>query len=311
MIRLILFFLLIAHHSILHAQTDNVNMQQKLEALLAEKKYGEAIPILDFIVDHQKMDAPDYASYRTRYALWLFALDSIERAKKRLNEVIYDPFINDRALDKWFGEGEVQGNYKNMSCELLGFIYFQEKKFDLSTEYFEMAIDSFPYYHIDTTFVKKKQLNQHIQLADAYSKSGNLNKAFEHLFPYFENGKDPENRTQYKAVNALAENGELGEFQSLMSKDFHAILDKEIIVLKLGTQTIVIADYTGQNKTLIELEQKAKYYWNLFQKSVILSEAKKFMAPKVSKQTYPSPAKPKPRPKPAPTPPPLDYPGRK
>jgi hypothetical protein len=79
----------------------------------------------------------------------------------------------------------------------------------------------------------------------------------------------------------------------------------------LGTQTIGIADYTGQNKTLIELEQKAKYYWNLFQKSVILSEAKKFMAPKVSKQTYPSPAKPKPRPKPAPTPPPLDYPGRK
>ncbi len=286
-------------------------MQQKLEALLAEEKYDEAIPILDYIVDHQKIDAPDYASFRTRYALWLYGLDSVELAKKRLTEIIYDPFINDRALDNWLGDGEVQGNYKNLSCELLGFIYLKENKTDLSIEYFEMMTDSFPYYHSDTTIVNKKQLDQHIQLADVYSQSGNLNKAFEHLFPYFENRKDPMHRTQYKAVNALAENSELFEFQSLMKKDFHAILDKEIIVLKLGAQNIVIADYTGQNKTQAELEQKAKHYWNLLQKSVLLSEAKNFSAPKPYKQPPMPSIKPKPRPKPAPTPPPLDYPGRK
>jgi tetratricopeptide (TPR) repeat protein len=295
------------------AQSDGEDMKQKLNELFAQEKYGEAIPYLDYLVDHSKIDQPGYANFKTRYALLLFSIDSTTLAKKRFTEIIYDPFIKDSTFDDWFGNGEVQGNYKHLSCQLLGTIYSKEGKFDLSIVYFEMARDSFPYYHTDKSFVIKRNLDECIELADTYSKSGNLNMAFEYLFPYFENGEDPGDRAQYKAAYALFENKEVTAMKDLMSKDFHAILDKETIVLKLSKQNIVLADFMGQNKTQAELELKAKHYWNLITKSIMMTELKGFVVPKNNKPPpLPPPmAKQKPRPSAAPTPPPLNYPGRK
>ena len=214
----------------------------------------------------------NYAQYKTRLGLIYQSIDSIDRARKWYLSVMNDPLIADSVEDYWLGDWEVRGNYKHVSCYQTAVTYYKENNYDRAIKYYKLAMDTFPYYHFSGSDINKTRVRISNNIADLYSKKGDLSAAFSYLLPFFNNYIIYSNRARNKFARIIKEHKLQEYFLALMTKDYNAIIENELIVMSLGEQRIVIKDLTGLNKSEMDIEEEAKYYWQLISKSDIMNE---------------------------------------
>jgi len=216
-----------------------------------------------------------YARYKTRIGMVYHSLDSLERARKWYLSVMYDPLINDNVEDFWLGDWEVRGNYKHVSCYQMAVSYYEEGSYDKSIAYYVLALDSFPYFHFSGSDINKNRVRICNNIADLYSKKGDLTKAFTYLIPFFNDYTIYSERARNKAARIIKEHNLQEYYLSSLTKDYLALIDNETITLNLNGTKILLKDLKGQNKSKNEIEEEAKYFWTLLNHSDIINELEK------------------------------------
>lgn len=269
--RILITILLTLTTTVMLAQTDVDRLKQEVDTLFKQKRPLEALSIMEDLVS-QKDTIEGYARYKTRIGLIYQSLDSIEQARKWYLSVMGDPLITDSVEDYWLGEWEVKGNYKHVSCYQMAVSYYEEGDYDNAIKYYKLALDTYPYFHFSGSDINKNRVRICNNIADLYSKKGNLTTAFSYLLPFFNNYIVYSDRARNKAARIIKEHNLQEHLLTLMNKDYNALIDNEIIALTLGEQKIVLKDLSGQNKTKTEIEEEAKYYWSLISMSDMMDE---------------------------------------
>lgn len=269
--RLLKTIILTLTTTVLLAQTDVDNLKQEVDTLFKQERPLEALAIMEKLVS-RKDTITGYSRYKTRIGLVYNSLDSIEQARKWYLSVMSDPLITDSVEDYWLGDWEVRGNYKHLSCYQMAVSYYKEDDYDKSITYYKLALDSFPYYHFSGSDINKNKVRICNNIADLYSKKGNLTAAFSYLLPFFDNFTVYSDLARKKAARIIKAHNLQEHFLILMSKNHNAIIDNETIVLNLGEQKILLKDLTGQNKTKRDIEEEAKFYWTLISMSDMMDE---------------------------------------
>ncbi|MCB0381508.1 MAG: hypothetical protein KDD24_09645, partial [Flavobacteriales bacterium] len=182
--RLITTTILVLTINVVLAQTDVENLKQDVDNLLQQDKPLEALAIMEGLVNRQDTIS-GYGRYKTRIGLIYQSLDSIEQARKWYLSVMNDSLITDSVEDFWLGDWEVRGNYKHVSCYQIAVSYYKENDFNKSIEFYKLALDSFPYYHFSGSDINKNRVRICNNIADLYSKQGDLTTAFSYLLPFF------------------------------------------------------------------------------------------------------------------------------
>jgi tetratricopeptide (TPR) repeat protein len=267
----IIFFTLVANS--VFAQKDITHLMNQVDTLFKQEKPFEALAIMKLIVN-QKDTANGYARYKTRIGLIYDSLDSISEARKWFLSVMNDSLIDDSVEDFWLGEWEVRGNYKHFSCYQMAISYYKQNDFDSSIKYYKMALDTYPYYHFSGSDINKNKVTISKNIADLYSKKGDLTSAFSFLLPFFNDFTIYSDRAEYKAAYILKEHNLEQEFIELMEGESEALIEKERIVIKLAQYEIVLNDMTGMNKSTNEIEESANFFWLLIMNSKIIEELK-------------------------------------
>jgi len=260
--------------NILVGQTGVTELRQEVDTLLKQDRPLEALTIMESLVSREDT-IEGYARYKTRIGFLYHSLDSIDKARQWYHSVLNDSMIVDSVEDYWLGEWEVRGNYKHVSCHNIAASYYKEKDYDKAIEYYKLALDTFPYYHFSGSDINKNKVKISNNIADVYSKKGDLTQAFSYLLPFFLNGVVYSERATNKAMRILKEHNLQDQFINLMTKDHKALIDKDRIVLKLGEKEIVLEDLTGQNNTETSLEMTALMHWE-FYLSPLIKEFKEF-----------------------------------
>ena len=186
-----------------------------------------------------------------------------------------DSLIVDNVEDFWLGGSEVRGNYKHVSCYQMAISYYKEGNFDKSIEYYKQSLDVFPYCHFSGSDINKSRVKICNNIADLYSRKGDLTKAFSYLMPFFIDHRIYSERARKKAARIIKEHSLQAHYLSILSKDYTALIDNGTITLTLGGTKILLKDLNGKNISKNEIEEEAKYFWELLNDSDIIEELKK------------------------------------
>ena len=269
---LITIILILATQS-LFGQSHVEKLKNQADSLFKQDKPLEALSIMEELV-LQKDTINGYARYKTRIGMKYMSLDSIEKARKWFLSVMYDPLIEDNVEDYWLKNGEARGNYKHVSCYLLAISFYKEGNYDKAIDYYKQSLDTFPYYHFSGSDMNKSNVNICNNIADLYSKKGDLNTAFSYLIPFFGSYVVYSDLARNKAARIIKEHHLQEYYLTLLTKDYTVLIENETILLKLNGTKILLVNFIGQNKTKNEIEEQAKYFWDLINHTDIISELK-------------------------------------
>ncbi len=260
-IKKFIFLVSIFSTNLFYSQVNIKTVRNEINTLFEQKKDYLAIKLMEkLILEHDTIK--DYASIKTRIGIAFQSIDSIESSRKWYLSVINDTLISDSKEDYWLGEMETRGNYKHISCYNMALSYYEEGNYEKSIEYYKLALNKFQYYHFSGSDINKNKVTISKNIADLYSKKGDLTTAFSYLLPFFENSIVYSNRAINKSARILKEHNLEKDFFELMNKDFNSIIENEKIVLNLSNKKIILIDFTSQGLSKDYINEKAKYFWN-------------------------------------------------
>jgi tetratricopeptide (TPR) repeat protein len=211
------FIILTLTATVLFGQNKTDSLKLEIDTLFKQNRPLEALAIMEGLIS-QKDTIIGYARYKTRIGLIYQSLDSTDRARLWYLDVMNDPLISDTVEDYWLGEWEVRGNYKHVSCYQIAVSYYKQEDYNNSIKYYQLALDSFPYYHFSGSDINKNRVKISNNIADLYIKQGDLTKAFSYLIPFFGDPTIYSDRAGNKAARIIRENGLKEDFLALMKK---------------------------------------------------------------------------------------------
>lgn len=204
--RILATFILTFATLVFFGQTEVESLKQQADNLFKNERPLEALAIMEKLVT-RKDTIEDYARFKTRIGLVYQSLDSIGKAREWFLSVMYDSLIVDNVEDFWLGDSEVRGNYKHVSCFQMAISYYKEGNFEESIEYYKQSLDVFPYCHFSGSDINKSRVKICNNIADLYSRKGDLTKAFSYLMPFFIDHRIYSERARKKAARIIKEHG--------------------------------------------------------------------------------------------------------
>lgn len=257
----------------LFGQSDVEKLIIQADSLFGVERPMEALAIMEGLVTRQE-PIDGYSRLKTQIGITYYNIDSVEKARKWFLNVIRDPLINDDIDDFWLGNMEVKGNYKHVSCYNMALSYYKEGDYEESIKYYKLALDSFPYYHFSGSDINKSKVKICRNIADLYSKKGDLTSAFFYLSPFFNDFTIYSERARNKFAQIIKEHQLTYYYLEILKKDYTILIENETILLNLNGTKIILKEMTGKSNSKNKIDEEAKYYWRLINNQDIISELK-------------------------------------